>query len=101
MGCIWAWASEAIHSEFRTRGGRGGPAYSVCWLESLTPALGCVRVWVPVKAKRKALNDPPIRGAVKFFCLGVHLCSQGGIASRTERSCFKQHPVTQLNRDQT
>jgi len=38
--------------------GRAGPAYSVCWLESFTPALGCVRVCVPVGAKRNGVDDP-------------------------------------------
>lgn len=62
---VWAWASETAAlrvSELQPREeGRGGPAYSVCWLESFTPALGFVRVWVPVKAKRKDVTDPPPR----------------------------------------
>lgn len=51
---VWAGGLEGVAlwvSEFPSQGGRGGLAYSVCWVESFTPVLGFVRVWVPVKAK--------------------------------------------------
>lgn len=65
---ICAWEAAALRvPEFTAWGGGGGPAYSVCWLESFTPALGFVRVWVPVKAKRKDVTDPPVRGREVLF----------------------------------